>query len=75
VSRFDEFRRNADECQRMANKTSNEDDKRAWLRLAESWLRLIRTSMAGGEKLTPAEEFKAEENAQGTGQARSSGSH
>ena len=42
MNRSDEYRRNADECQRMADNTSNENDKRAWLRLAESWMRMVR---------------------------------
>jgi hypothetical protein len=75
VNRSDEFRRNAAECQRMADKTADEGDKRAWLRLAESWLRLIRPIMPGTEKRTPAEQFDTQEKTQGTRQTPSSGSH
>ena len=39
---LDEYRRNARECQRMADNAANPDDKASWLRLAASWLGLIR---------------------------------
>ena len=75
MSKSDEFRRNAAECQRMANKTADEGDKHDWLRLAESWLRLIRPSAPGTEKPTTAERFDAQEKSHGTGQEPSTGSH
>ena len=31
---------NADECRRMADNSIRDEDKGAWLRLAEAWLRL-----------------------------------
>jgi hypothetical protein len=40
----DEYRANAAECERMARVTRNESEKRTWHEMAESWLRLIRTS-------------------------------
>lgn len=40
---MDEYRRNAGECQRMADKTGNAMDKASWLRLAASWLGMIKT--------------------------------
>jgi hypothetical protein len=42
MDKFDEFRAYAAECQRMADATTKEDDKRQWLRLAQSWLAMIR---------------------------------
>ena len=36
----DEYLAYAAQCQRMADRTINEDDKRTWLRLAEAWLRM-----------------------------------
>jgi hypothetical protein len=38
---LDEYRRNAQECQRMAEKAGNAEDKASWLRLAASWLGMI----------------------------------
>ena len=34
-----EFRRNAEECRRMARTTVNHADRETWNRLAERWLR------------------------------------
>ena len=42
MSKADEYRRNAEECSRMAQATRNPEDKAAWLRLADSWLRMLR---------------------------------
>ena len=39
---LDEYRRNARECQRMAENACNAADKASWLRLAASWLSMIR---------------------------------
>jgi hypothetical protein len=40
---LDEYRRNARECQRMADNAGNSTDKASWLRLAASWLGMIKT--------------------------------
>jgi len=44
MAKFDdeEYRAHAAECQRMADASVREDDKRQWLSLAQSWLGLIR---------------------------------
>jgi hypothetical protein len=39
---LDEYRRNARECQRMAENAGNPADKASWLRLAASWLGMIK---------------------------------
>lgn len=39
---LDEYRRNARECQRMADSAGNAADKASWLRLAASWLGMIK---------------------------------
>jgi hypothetical protein len=39
---LDEYRRNARECQRMAEIAGNTTDKASWLRLAASWLGMIK---------------------------------
>ena len=38
----DEYRRNARECQRMADNARNPTDEASWLRLAASWLGMIK---------------------------------
>jgi hypothetical protein len=46
MNKNDEYRANAAECQRMARFTRNESEKRTWLQMAESWLRLIQSSQS-----------------------------
>lgn len=38
--RMSDLLKNADECRRMADNSLRNEDKKAWLRLAETWLRL-----------------------------------
>jgi site-specific recombinase len=52
MDKSDEFRANAQECQRMADATKNPGDKRRWLQMAETWLRR-------GERLSASERFDA----------------
>jgi hypothetical protein len=73
VNKSDEFRRYADECLRMADKTNDEGDKGAWLRLAESWLRMIQS--APDYKRAPADKFDTRDKAQGTRHRPSYESH
>jgi hypothetical protein len=42
MNTLDEYRRNAQECQRMAENAGNAADKASWLRLAASWLGMIK---------------------------------
>ena len=44
MSKNDEYRANAAECERMARFTRNDSEKRTWQDMAESWLRLIQPS-------------------------------
>jgi hypothetical protein len=53
MNKNDEYRANAAECQRMARFTRNESEKRTWLEMAESWLRLIQPSQSSD----PADRF------------------
>jgi len=69
MNNSDEFRANAAECQRMADATKNAGDKRSWLQMAESWLRMIKP------RQTAADRFDAAERAQGTEQRKSDASH
>ena len=71
VNNSDEFRRNAAECQRMANNARVDSDKAAWLRLAETWLRMIPKD----RNQAASDKFDAQESAQGTGQKDSESSH
>lgn len=68
MNKLDEFRQNAEECQRMADGTQNPGDKRRWLQMAKSWLRMVKRTTAG-------ERFNAAERQQGTHQAKSEASH
>ena len=75
MSKSDEFRRNADECQRMADRTSHDGDKRAWLRLAQSWLAMMRPDGRTAGPQTAADDFDAREGAGGTRQPQSTEAH
>jgi hypothetical protein len=37
VSKAAEYRTNAEICRRMADKAQNDEDRRAWLEMAQSW--------------------------------------
>jgi hypothetical protein len=37
MSKIDEYQANAAECQRMANASRNETDKRRWQEMADHW--------------------------------------
>ena len=41
MSTDEEYRRQAEECRRMAENAINCDDKQAWLKLADSWLQML----------------------------------
>jgi hypothetical protein len=66
----DEYRRNAEEAQRWADKAKTEHDRAAWLRVVQGWLGLIRKRPQTGH-----ERFDATDKAQGTGQQKSKSSH
>jgi hypothetical protein len=63
MAKFDEeqYRAHAAECQRMADASAREDDKRQWLSLAQSWLGLI------SSRERPAQAPDAESRAEGSG--------
>jgi hypothetical protein len=69
MNKVDEFRANAEECQRMADATQNPGDKRRWLQMAESWLRMVKRTTNAGER------FDAAERQRGTHQAKSDRAH
>jgi hypothetical protein len=72
MTKFDEaeYRAHAAECQRMADASAKEADRRQWQSLAQSWLELIRT-----RGRTPDESFDAASGTEGTGQEQSKTSH
>jgi hypothetical protein len=70
MTKTDELRAFAQECQRMADGARNPDDKRQWLKLAQSWLNLIPK-----RRPNATQAFDAENDARGTGQVRSGSSH
>jgi hypothetical protein len=63
MSKNDEYRANAAECQRIARTTRNESEKRTWLDMAESWLRLIEPAQPGdpADRFDPVEPRAARE--------------
>ena len=75
MNRSDEYRRNAEECQRMADATSSESDKRSWLRLAESWMRMVRKESGNGTRPQDTGAFDDEHRTRGTHQRRSESAH
>jgi hypothetical protein len=70
MSKSDEYRANAAECQRMARRSRNPVDKATWLGMAEDWLRMIPQA-----KRAALDRFDDAERAQGTGQAQSQAEH
>jgi hypothetical protein len=70
MSKSDEYRANAAECERMARAARNADDKAMWLQMAADWLRMIPQP-----RPSASDKFDAAEKAQGTGQTRSEAAH
>jgi hypothetical protein len=62
MSSDDYYRKQASEAQQHADRAISDLDRASWLRIAQSWLGLIRI------KLTGQEEFDAETRERGTGQ-------
>ena len=70
MSKSDEYRANAAECQRMARLATHPGERVTWLEMAADWLRMI-------PKVAPSasQTFDATERARGTGQTRSEAEH
>jgi hypothetical protein len=47
MDKIGEYWAQAAECMASANASATEDDKRQWLRMAQSWLGLVRTRERG----------------------------
>ncbi|HEV7877030.1 DUF6894 family protein [Bradyrhizobium sp.] len=41
AGRFEEYRRNADQCRGKAENTAEREDKISWLKLADAWLQML----------------------------------
>jgi hypothetical protein len=63
MNKNDEYRANAAECERIARITRNESEKRTWLDMAESWLRLIEPAQPRdpADRFDPVEQQAAHE--------------
>jgi hypothetical protein len=60
----DQYRANLTACRRMADKSQDEREKRAWLDMAESWRLLMITAVGrlAGEQFDAAWGFPAEDH-------------
>jgi hypothetical protein len=70
MDKTDEYRANAQECERMAASSRNDADKSTWLQMAAHWLRLIPQP-----NRSASDRFDDLEASQGTHQKRSEESH
>jgi hypothetical protein len=66
----DEYRRQAADAQKEADKARNDLDRAAWLRIAQGWLSMVRRHPRSAE-----EAFEAISKAEGTGQPDSDASN
>jgi hypothetical protein len=64
MSKSDEYRKNADECRRMASQTQKPEDEAAWLRLACSWLQMLEGHEASRQPSSPANKTESSAPAQ-----------
>ena len=70
MSKSDEYRANAEECQKMARLATHPGEKVTWLQMAQDWLRMIpRPAQSASDR------FDAAERKRGTGQTRSQAEH
>lgn len=66
----DEYRRQAAEAQKEADRTLSDDDRASWLRVAQGWLSLL------PKRPQPdADSFEARAKSEGTGQPDSDASN
>jgi hypothetical protein len=73
-SKYEEYRRNAMACERMSHTTPGEELKGSWLRLAESWLRMIPHDSSFADE-TAHQSVDLAAHPTGSGQADSKRSH
>jgi hypothetical protein len=72
MSKHEEYRRNAALAQGCADKAKTDDDRVAWLRVAEGWLSLLRTKPA---LASDQQKFDDAAQVRGTGQEPSDRTH
>jgi len=72
MSKNDDYREYADECQRMARIAKHPGEKATWLQMAQDWLRMIKQPQSWQ---SASDKFDAAEKAQGTGQEKSTSDH
>ena len=70
MSKQDEYRRNAEHAEQMAERVTSQEDKASWLRVATGWLSLLPRKTSNGK-----EQFDGQAQALGTAQRRSDASH
>jgi len=66
----DKYRQYAEEAQALAEKAISERDKASWLKITQSWLRLLPQ-----RTLTAEERFEVDVRERGTGQGTSDASN
>ncbi|MEA2823592.1 MAG: hypothetical protein QOF03_74 [Alphaproteobacteria bacterium] len=72
-SKYEEYCRNAMVCESMSHTTSSQSIRASWLKLAESWLRMIPEDSSLDE--TTHKSFDLAAQRTGTGQENSKRSH
>ena len=70
MDKYDEYRRNAVEAQRQADRASNDTDRASWLRLVQGWLSLL-----PHRPYTATEAFDQEVADKGSGQENNTSSN
>jgi hypothetical protein len=70
MSKSDEYRANAEECQNMARRSQHPGEKATWLQMAQDWLRMIPQADPSA-----SDKFDAAERKHGTHQTRSDSEH
>ena len=70
MDKYDGYRQQAADAQKQADAAKTEDDRAAWLRIAQGWLGLL-----SRRRLTASEVFESESKARGTRQEDSEASH
>jgi hypothetical protein len=55
MSSDDEYRRQAADAQKQADRARNDDDRESWLRVAQGWLSLIRKPARSAQGFFDAE--------------------